>query len=182
MRQVGWLGAISSPIAWASRVGGFLVADLRWCITITRFREMSWLERVTVVRRTGLWRSVVGRAQRRSRRSLAGDQAAVLGCWWLERRGWLSRLHLHVESRAGGGGGRRVRCWDRLRLQGADWCHRDWRWQQAGLGGRFLGGSQRRLVGNDHALVPGHWGGHRRSRHWRAARNPRALLSPRLVR
>lgn len=83
-------------------------------------------------------------------------------------RPWLCRPHLHVEGGLAGDGGRGVRGRDRLRggrraLEqvlghgaGGGWGASGGRRRALGFRGGLLGGGQRRLRGDDHALVAGH--------------------------
>jgi len=75
-------------------------------------------------------------------------------------RAGLCRPHLNIEGRTAGCGGCGVGGWNWLWLQGADWSDWDGCWLARPLGSGLLGGSEGRLVGNDHPLVAGDRGGH----------------------
>lgn len=180
LRHVGRFGAIPAPIP---PVVGLLVAALRRRVAVAGLRGPAGRRGIAVVVPAGLRGAVLwgaGRASRCGGIGLAGPEAAVvrgLRSGRLVVRAGLRRPHLDVESRAAGSGGRGVRRRYRLRLQGANGSHRDGCWLPRSLGGGLLRGGEGRLVGDDHPLVAGDWGGHRWGGGGRAAQGPGALGS-----
>lgn len=162
--HVGRFGAVPAAVA---PVVGLLVAALWRRVPVGGLGGPAGQGRVAIAGPVGLWRSVLrgsGLAGRRCAVGLAGPQAAVvagLRAGRLVVRAGLRRPHLHVEGRAARRGGRGVGGRHRLRLQGANGSDRDGRWLPRALGGGLLGGSEGRLVGDDHPLVAGDRSGHR---------------------
>lgn len=160
--HVGRLRAVPAAVP---PVVGLLVAALRRRVPVGRLGGPAGLRAVAVVGPVGLRRSVLrgsGLAGRRGAVGLPGPQAAIVPGLLAGRLvvwAGLRRPHLHVEGRAARRGGRGVGGRHRLRLQGADRSDRDG--LPRALGSGLLGGSEGRLVGDDHPLVAGDRSGHR---------------------